>query len=778
MRLLVNYGKEDKGYLPALAYILKARNIQAVSTATTCTIGELQAKAEMAGCDAILLCNVETLRNCVSAKDPTLDAWRGSRLEYKIPIIVGNSLSHVHSVPHGEWLLKKDLDKLAYVKTPPANFSFVALTDAHMLREAMGFLHNCSLMSTDIETTTRSITDKQEIILSPNGEPIEVPPTFITCAGWTGMRNTGETQTFVLPFISMWQDHWEDDMDYGRALNFMRKVNASPAHKVMHNGMYDAFHYIRYHAEPHNWTLDTMAMAHAEHAELPKSLDFVASYHLPDYVYWKHDADAAKKEKNIQKYWAYNGQDTWYTLRIALSWLRNAPAYARKNYARKFFLVYPSLYCNFEGCKIDQADRTAKRAIALEAQTKAKSRLQTMVADPNFNPGSWQQVEKYVYQVFGGRKPKIGKSKSGTDEKNLKAVAEQHPILARFTDSILIYRENQKGIGTYMDFYQHKGRLLWGLNPYGTETERMACSASPMWCGTQVQNVPSYAKTMLVADEGFELFEIDNKQSEGRCTAYCAQDEALIAAIEDATRDFYKTLGTLFFNIPYEEVSDFFRNKVLKRIVHGTNYMMGGRTFIENIGARILFETAGKLGYRIVEIPRKNSVNEYTLSSFAKMLLDTYHKPFPRVREWYKEIYTEVATTGKLVSPLGHVRVFFGDISKNHAMLRGAVAHQPQNLSVEILNKGFKRIYQNLVLKHLGDIRLKAQIHDSNFGQYRISMRDYFLPLIQECCDNPVIVHGRTLSIPTDIKYGQNWAEKESDEVNPNGTRKWKGAKK
>ncbi len=329
------------------------------------------------------------------------------------------------------------------------------------------------------------------------------------------------------------------------------------------------------------------------------------------------------------------------------------------------------------------------------------------MADKNFNPGSWQQVEKYVYHVFGAARPKIGKSKSMTDEKNLLAVGEQHPLLMRITNDILIYKANQKGIGTYYDFLQfigqptnilrfldsHKGtegeetqtdfsnqaRLLWGLNPFGTETERMACSASSLWCGTQVQNIPGYAKESFVADPGYELFEADNKQSEGRTTAYCSQEEALIAALENAARDFYKTLGTLFFSIPYEEVSDFFRNAVLKKIVHGTNYMMGPGTFIENIGIKILYECAPKVGYRIVDIPRKGKEDEITLRGFAKLLLDSYHAPFPRVREWYQEIFEEVRDTGFLVSPLGHTRRCFGDITRNHSMFRGSSA--PESFS-------------------------------------------------------------------------------------------------
>jgi DNA polymerase I-like protein with 3'-5' exonuclease and polymerase domains len=527
----------------------------------------------------------------------------------------------------------------------------------------------------------------------------------------------------------------------------------------MQNGTYDSIHSIRYHAYPRNWVLDTMALAHCEYSELPQTLDFIASYHLYDYIYWKDDADAAKKGKDIKKYWAYNAKDSWNTMRIALSQVKNMPAYARANYKTQFKLVYPAIYCAFEGIKIDNIKRKSLRAESDKQLNESLDLLQTMFADPNFNPGSWQQVEKYIYKVFGAKRPKIGKSKSCTDEKNLNAVAEQHPLLAKLTEQILSYRGAQKAIGTYFDFEQLNERLLYSLDPFGTETDRMACRASSLWVGTQVQNIPSYAKPMLIADEGYELVEVDNKQSEARCTAYCAQEEALIAALESATHDFYRTLGTLFFNIPYEEVSDFFRNKVLKKIVHGTNYMMGAATFIENIGVQILHETANALGLKLVPIPTKNHPEEKTIKQFAKELLDAYHEPFPGVREWYKKIYNEINVTGKLVSPLGHTRAFFGDIKKNHTILRGAVAHQPQNLSVAILNKGLWKVYKELVIPSAGEFRLKAQVHDSILAQYLKTKRDYYIPKMQELMDNPVIVHGRTLRIPTDAKYGVNWKD-------------------
>lgn len=751
MTILVNINPEDEPHLPQLAGILRRAGQEAMSTKKAFELGQLLALAKRTGCTAILLSNEETLRHCVPGDKPTVDNWRGSRLNYSVPIIVINKLHHINTIPYGKWLLEKDINKLTELKKRPMPFSYTKMLETSQFKHVIDDLSDSMIIYYDIETRTNKPT-----ALDYEGAQ-EVGKTFITCASWTGIFENGKLRTYMLPLVDYTGDHWRSNDEYFQALLTLKRINALPVPKAMHNGMYDATHSIVYNAPPLQYVLDTMALAHAEFAELPKDIAFVASYQLYDYSNWKDEADSAARSRDQEKYWGYNAKDTWWGARILVQQLRNCPEYAFKNYQSKFKLIYPSLYSNFEGCKIDQVKRVQSRASALTKLEQSLASARIQFSDPNFNPGSWQQVETVIYKMFGAKKPGIGKSKAGTDEKNLLAVMEQHPILARVVPNILSYRENQKAIGTYYDFLQYQGRLLWALNPFGAETERMACSASSFWCGTQVQNVPKYAKEMLVADDGYELFEADNKQSEGRTTAYCAQEEALIAALETAGRDFYKTLGTLFFAIPYEDVTDFFRNAVLKRIVHGTNYVMGAGTFIENIGVKILLETAPKLGIVIVEIPTKGRNNELTLRQFAQSLLDAYHRPFPRIKRWYEELKMEVATTGYLVSPLGHTRKCFGDINRNHAMFRSLVAHQPQNLSVEILNKGFYRLYRDYVVKDNGNIRLKAQIHDSIFGQVRIGLREHYGPIIIECMNNPVVVHGRTLRIPVDLKFGPNW---------------------
>ena len=754
MRILVNYNPSEQNYLPVLQYFIKKQGLEAIATSSTLSLGELVAKAQTAKCDAIFLVNTSTLENCVPGDKPSLDDWRGSRLNFSVPCIVGNSLAHTQTVAYGSWLLEKDLSKFRSIHKPIREFSFTALEAVDMFEDAFNKLSTAELLSYDIETKT----------FEEDTENLEAGATIITCASWTAVYADLTTYTCVIPFVDFLQDHWHTDSDYAKALQFLKQINRLDIPKVMHNGMYDCTHSIVYNAEPHNWVLDTMAMMHSEFSELPKDLAFISSVNLYDYCQWKAEAQMASKTGDIHRYWAYNAKDTFTTALNAIHYLWNLPAYARKNYQKQFKLVYPSLYCNFEGFRVDEQKRTELRAAEEARLDKSLAQLRTLFADPNFNPSSPKQVQTYIYDVLGASDPKIGMKRTaaggkvrkskGTDAKNLAAVGTQHPILLRVTSAITDYREARKAISTYMDFIKYKGRLLWALNPFGTETGRMACSASSFWCGTQVQNIPSYAKSMLAMDDGFEGFEIDNSQSEARCTAYLAQDLKLIAALEDPERDFYTSLGELFFGIPYNMVSKEFRNKILKKIVHGTNYMMGAATFVENAGAQNLIDSSHHLNITISmeeKIPR----GSMSLKQFAQKLLDSYHVPFFRVKMWYQEVRNEIMATHCLKSPLGHVRYFFGNVEKSHQAFNSAVAHAPQNLSVSVLNIGLWKVW-GLVKKHQGNLRLKAQIHDSVLGQYRKGREDIRAEVLA-AMNNPVIIHGRTLRIPVDIKVGDSW---------------------
>lgn len=102
MKLLVNYMASEAAYLPVLSYYIKDRGYAAVSTSKTLSLSELINTAKSSNCQGVFLCNSETLKNCVPGINPSLDLYRGSRLNYSVPVIVGNSLAQINTVDHGK----------------------------------------------------------------------------------------------------------------------------------------------------------------------------------------------------------------------------------------------------------------------------------------------------------------------------------------------------------------------------------------------------------------------------------------------------------------------------------------------------------------------------------------------------------------------------------------------------------------------------------------------------------------------------------------------------
>lgn len=250
--------------------------------------------------------------------------------------------------------MQSDLEKFKRLGLQETrNFFFEVLAETHLFPDALSAIQNAVFVAYDIETVTISPEGKvQAGDTEEESDAVEGGETIITCASYSCFTNEGKIKTFVLPFVNFMQRHWHNDRDFGLALQFLRDANATDTPKVMHNGIYDCLHSIVYHAWPRNFCLDTMAMAYSQYSSLPKSLDFLASIVLPDFYQWKPQAQEASQSKDINKYWEYNAKDTFNTARICVHYLKHLPAYARRNYATQFKLVYPALYCGFEGSSL------------------------------------------------------------------------------------------------------------------------------------------------------------------------------------------------------------------------------------------------------------------------------------------------------------------------------------------------------------------------------------------------------------------------------------------
>lgn len=697
MRILLNLAQQDKNYQGFIKEEFKHLGHASKVTYKTYSIEELMELASSISADAIYCTNPKTVANLVptpSRGDINLGDWRGSTIFMSTPVVIGQPLAHIRTTTTGKLLFQIDLRKLSATGIGAWKYNYTIAKTKTELTNALSVLSDAAVLTVDIETTLQN---------------------QISSIAFTEITNSYEVGATYT--ISLMPDHWRDIEDCYLAWEIVRKLCATTIPKVFHNGCFDTFHLLRYHCVVNNYLFDTEYIWHCWYAELPKALAKIASYILPDYYYWKYESELNPLE--------YNAKDTINTARIFIKLIQKAPRWVWKNYSQSCPNIAPVVYTCFEGFKTDTVRRTAARKLAQEELDRIKEELEALTGFDNFNPGSWQQVQALIYKILRAKVPARAKSAAATGELELTKVARQHPLFELFTSRIIKHRELKKAIGTYYDARLTEGnRLLYSMRLDGTETSRFACSASSLYApsttgraltrssaknmGTQLQNIPPYLKTAMLADDGYLLIDTDKSQSEARCTAYLAGSESLREALENppeiaGVKDFYCYTGYRFFGIEFGKEHEL--RQAVKKIIHGTNYIMGWATFIDSIGIANLQK------YR-----RLVGMERVTLKDFAIHLLSLYHELYPEVKQGWNATVKEVATTGRILTPDGWTRIILGDIS-SHTVMRSCVAHKSQHFSVVGINEALWKLFYFVQVGSKGDYRLKGQIHDSIISQ-------------------------------------------------------------
>lgn len=627
-------------------------------------------------------------------------------------------LSQIHTVKASNFLHRHFIDKFInpqhYIAKDTFRYTFVTAANLALVKARM---NTALLIAVDIET-------------------VKEPMRRMTSVAYTALFKDGSTMSYVIP-------HTPDS--YPFCLDATRVLNLTTPPKVMQNGMYDSLYFVTFNAPLYNYVYDTYHLMHSLYPELPKTLHWISGMFITNYQFWK---DESKSDL-----YQYNAKDTHNTLFAFLGLLRYIKrykyTYASRNYAEEFSNVWPALSCDLEGVLIDPAEQTRVRALAVAERDAAQQRLNTLIGQP-INCNSPKQVLSLM-KLFD---PKLTK----TGEKELQRSAETVPLVGRLMECILKVREKAKAISTYFDVELWQGRLFFHLDPGGTDTTRFASKSSGYWCGTQIQNIPSYAKSMIVFEDGWIAGAVDKAQSEAYCTGYLSRDTALKHAV-NTSPDFHCHNASMFFGIPVDKLFDAATGKKLnkairdiaKRVNHGANYNMGAAILWATMGTREVMESA-----RVLNLPPN-----WTPYRICEYLLNTFDKTYPRVRgEFQKEVVKEVMTTGFISLPTGHKRRTFLQPWNNKPDLNSAVASKPQGLSVQLVNKAMRRIFWQLQHdKFVQKFRLKMQVHDEVVF---IALPDVFEEAIQRVMDLmivPISIHGDIMKIPSSRAQGHRWSE-------------------
>lgn len=759
-RLLFVGTSLDKVYLPRLKPCIGVASCSVILE-TPSTFSELAHVCKAKGAEAIVSTSSTLLQKLVNSNKrakPSIDNYAGSIFKLpgtQIEILFIHPLEQLITVPYGQFIATRYIAKLVnpsiYIPTTKFNWAMYDEIDFTSLTKRFS---NALAIAVDIET-------------------FSTPPS-IRCVGYTAVYNDASSESVVIPCSSMSE------------LAAIRTLNLLDVPKIFQNGKYDLSYLQAYNAAPTCYYWDTAEMMHSWYSELPKDLASLNSFFVRDSMYWKDLADTS----DLRQYYLYNAKDTWATANVFLAWMKEAPQWARNNYLNTFPLQYPCHLSEMTGIAIDLTEQKKAKDIQQNSIDSLSKSLDAMLGVTGFNTNSPVQM-KQLLKVLGCS------DLESADAKNLDKAKLRHPLNARIINAILSVRKARKLTSTYLtpgkEFHYgnaigsteragRRPRILYSLNPHGTDTGRLASKEHHFWCGLQIQNIPrgTIVKRTLVADNGYAIAECDLEQAESRDTAHIAGDESLINAVS-GNKDFHSINASSFFGVPYDSIYDDSKGKTIdkslrdlaKRVNHGANYNMGPNVLVETMGEDKIATAA-----RILKLPRL-----WSYKQIAEHLLAQFHRTYPAISKiYYPGVIHEVTTTKMLSSKAAHhvdyqaspqalVRYCFSDPSKSKQALNAYVAHPPQSLNAMTLNRAYMKVFYEIALQHHSDFKLLAQIHDSILFQFRIG-KEELIEKVKTCMEIPVSVRGydgktRKFTVPAASKAGSegrgaaNWGETE-----------------
>lgn len=559
-------------------------------------------------------------------------------------------------------------------------------------REAERFLLSCVLIVSDIET------------LPDVG--------LMNVVGFTGLTNDGTIRTYVFPLYVSKNYTLGTPIDLGIYLQVIQKINDSGIPFAYHNGPYDLFWLMRYGLPVRNWAYDTMAMFWALFPEYPKSLAFVSSILLDDYVYWKGD----RKSDDWETHLLYNGKDCHRTMQCLLRLIQflSRDERSRTNWAHAHLRAQSCLGMSLRGMSADES-KMAEYHVDLKEDAAGKlARIRYLIADPEFNPNSPQQKSVLLYKKLGIRfrnaKARfVNKLEdASTGALALRAMRQDHPVFRTIVNGIMEAIEPAKQISNVIGIKRtYWGRFYTSYNPVGTLTTRLGSSTAPINVGGNAQNIRKKYRGFIRADEGCFLLDIDFSAADDIFVSFESGDPKKIELFRSG-KDTHSENATLFFpNWTYQMVVDGKRagddrvvhpitgiRQITKKLSHGCNYLMAALTLLATAGRDAVVAAAKESGYEDAGLWTQDR-----LASFCEYMESLYRQHYTRFARdgqgsWYSDLWDEFQHTSGFLTPFGYYELFLGD-KHDRNILRGLAATAGQagtagriNMAMEELDLG------------------------------------------------------------------------------------------
>lgn len=709
LRKIVLFGKQPNSYQESLLKSILHKNN--IFTWDFINIEQKNKLLEMK--PKIIICFGEEGLNSLTGKKG-IKKWRGSILNFKdtdIKIIPTYHPEIIIKLWSHKTIMELDIKKAVHEKYNPSS---PIKRDLHI---APTF--------NDVTTYLSEI-----IYMNPITYDIETSPTNITCIG------IGKSP-YTAMSIPTTKYYWGSSQKLKDILMHINWVLTMPALiKIGQNISFDIQYLSRiFGILPSKPWADTMLMQHACYSELPKGLAFLTSIYTNE-TYYKDDLKTWFIEKtNDEMLWTYNAKDCVVTYEV-YNKLVEEMSHLKVTHTYNFMLdlLEPLIYMMLRGLKIDEK-AIAELKSTLDGKINEKeSSISKQTSGVNLN--SPKQLMSLAYDTMK-LKPIISKGKISMNAKALSKLAIKNEFFADIAE----LRKDKKLLSTYLNTPLDgiDNRLKCSFNSTGTETGRLSSSKSVFGSGTNLQNFPKHIRNIVIPESEMMFTEADLKGAEAMVVAYLSQDPFLIELFKN-DGNIHNYTAHLIWGVSDDEIKQdkelcSSKNKdtdsmyfKAKRVRHSGNYMASWMSLQEQLN-----------------IP----------AAEAKKLLQKFYDTSPSLVNWHNEIKHELERTRILTTPMGRKRIFFDRISQS--LLREAVAYIPQETVAHVLNLGLINVYNTLCSDK--NIELLLQVHDSILLQHPIEMKDHIHQQLHQLMAIPITCHGKTFSIPIELKSGFNWRD-------------------
>ena len=281
------------------------------------------------------------------------------------------------------------------------------------------------------------------------------------------------------------------------------------------------------------------------------------------------------------------------------------------------------------------------------------------------------------------------------------------------------------------------GRMHCSYTVAGTSTGRWGSRQNHFDEGANLHALSKHLHKIFIADPGYVMFNIDQKQGESKIVAYLAGCQAYKNAHFNG--NLHVNTGKLVFpgivtdiesakntKLPWDKHKSYYDGA--KRISHASNYL----------------QTPWGMA-RHLRIAVKLSEQYQRL----------YFDGFPGIERWHEEIINQLRIYKYLTTPFGRVRHFLGR-TWEPALAKEAVAFVPQSTCSQINKIVLWRIWNDF---DPGRAMVLHENHDSVLYQVKEKDADTAQEILERIkLDVPI--RGDILQPVYEANWGYNWDEK------------------